>query len=154
MAGRQQFDHKDTLFHIVGQLSRRLVAEWREALAPLGLHPAQYTALAEIGAREGLTQAELVLRLDLEQPGVARTLGGLAADGWIERSTLGKGRAQGLYLSDKARSVLPEAHRAVARADRAVLATLGRSEAAHLLDSLGQLAATAPASDTEAERER
>ena len=143
MSERQNFDHKDTLFHVVNQLSRRLASGWRDALAPFDLHPAQYTALAEIAAREGLTQAELVLRLDLEQPGVARTLGGLAADGWIERSTLGKGRAQGLYLSEKARAVLDDAHRAVARADRAVLVELGRSEASHLLDSLGQLAAPA-----------
>lgn len=135
------FDHKETLFHVVSQLTRRLANGLREALAPHGLHPAQFTALAEIAEREGLTQAELVARLDLEQPGVARTLGALEADGWIEKASLGKGRAQGLYLSDKARAVLPLAAAAVAEADRQALASLSRTEAAHLLDDLSELAA-------------
>jgi len=134
------FEHKETLFHVASQLTRRLANSVREGLAPLGLHPAQFTALAEIAEREGLTQAELATRLDLEQPGVARTLAGLAAEGWIEKSTL-KGRAQGLYLSEKARAVLPEAVLAVTRADQAALAALTRTEAALLIDGLSELAA-------------
>ncbi|HEY1092009.1 MAG TPA: helix-turn-helix domain-containing protein, partial [Burkholderiaceae bacterium] len=105
------------------------------------LHPAQFTALSEIAEREGLTQAELVARLELEQPGVARTLGGLEADGWIEKASIGKGRAQGLYLSAKAKTVLPEAATAAARADRRALASLSKTEAAHLIDGLSELAA-------------
>jgi len=135
------FDHKDTLFHVASQLARRLANQLREALEPFGLHPAQFTALSEIAAREGLTQAELVTRLDLEQPGVARTLSGLEADGWIEKASIGKGRAQGLYLSDKARTVLPQAAQAAAEADRLALQSLSKTEAAHLLDGLSELAA-------------
>ncbi len=135
------FDHKETLFHVASLLARQLANGLREALVPYGLHPAQFTALSEIAQREGLTQAELVSRLDLEQPGVARTLAGLEADGWIEKASLGKGRAQGLYLSDKARSVLPEAARAAAEADRQALASLSRTEAAQLIDGLSELAA-------------
>ncbi|MGV3492045.1 MAG: MarR family winged helix-turn-helix transcriptional regulator [Devosia sp.] len=135
------FDHKETLFHVASLLTRQLQNGLREALAPYGLHPAQFTALAEIGQREGLTQAELVLRLDLEQPGVARTLTGLEAEGWIERSSLGKGRAQGLYLSQRARGVLPDAAVAAAEADRHALASLSRTEAALLIDGLQELAA-------------
>ena len=134
------FDHKETLFHVASQLTRRLANTVREGLAPLGLLPAQFTALAEIAEREGLTQAELATRLELEQPGVARTLAGLVDEGWIEKSSL-KGRAQGLYLSDKARAVLPDAAVAVARADRAALASLSRTEAAQLIDGLSELVA-------------
>ena len=135
------FDHKETLFHVASQLARRLANHLREALAPFGLHPAQFTALAEIAYREGLTQAELVARLELEQPGVARTLAGLEAEGWIEKSTVGKGRAQGLYLSDKAKAVLPKAAEAAAEADRAALKGLSKTQAWQLLDELGELAA-------------
>ena len=135
------FDHKETLFHVASLLARRLANELRLALAPHGLHPAQFTALAEIAEREGLTQAELVIRLDLEQPGVARTLAGLEAEGWIEKSALGKGRAQGLYLSERARAALPAAAEAAAAADRKALGSLSRTQAAHLLDELGELVA-------------
>jgi DNA-binding MarR family transcriptional regulator len=135
------FDHKESLFHVASLLVRQLANGVREALTPFGLHPAQFTALSEIARREGLTQAELVARLDLEQPGVARTLAGLEADGWIEKASIGKGRAQGLYLSGKARDILPRATAAVADADRHALQSLSRTEAAHLIDGLSELAA-------------
>jgi DNA-binding MarR family transcriptional regulator len=134
-------DHKEGLLHLAGQLHRRLSALQRDALQPLGILPAQFTAIAEIALREGLTQAELSVRLELEQPGVARTLAGLEAGGWIERSAL-KGRAQGLYLSQKSRDVLPRAIAANARAERLALAGLSRTEAAQFLDQLTQLVAT------------
>lgn len=135
------FDHKETLFHVASLLTRQLANGLREALTPFGLHPAQFTALNEIAQREGLTQAELVTRLDLEQPGVARTLTGLEAEGWIEKASIGKGRAQGLYLSDKAKAVLPEATAAGALADRRAMKSLSKTEAAHLIDVLNELAA-------------
>lgn len=141
------FDHKQTLFYAVGMLSRNLTNAMRTALAPFDLHPAQFTALAEIARREGLTQSELTIRLDLEQPGVARTLAGLEAGGWIERGSAGKGRAQSLYLSDRSRGVLENATRAVAEADAAALAGLSRTERAHLMDQLAQIAITTRQAD-------
>jgi DNA-binding MarR family transcriptional regulator len=134
------FDHKQTLFHTVGMLSRNLTNAMRSALAPFDLHPAQFTALAEIARREGLTQSELTLRLDLEQPGVARTLAGLEAGGWIERGSAGKGRAQSLYLSERSRGVLDDAMRAVADADAKALSDLTRTERSQLMDQLAQIA--------------
>ena len=41
------FDHKETLFHAAGQLSRRLAQTLRDALAPVGLQPAQFAAAIE-----------------------------------------------------------------------------------------------------------
>lgn len=139
------FDHQDTLAFLSAQLARHLANRLREHLTPLGLLPAQYTALAEIEKDEGLTQKLLVERLDLEQPGVARTLGGLDAMGWIERKSLGKGRAQGLWLTDRSRAVLPRAHEIAARVEAAALAGLSRTERWLLLDQLAELAAAQPA---------
>ena len=102
------FDQRDTIGFHAAQLARLVSARLRDALAPLGLQPAQAAALIEIGRAEGLTQKQLVERLDVEQPGVARTLNGLEAEGWIVRQAKA-GRAQGLYLTDKARAVVPEA---------------------------------------------
>lgn len=133
------FDHKQTLGYVAAQLSRQHANRLREGLAPLGLLPAQYTALTEIAQAEGMTQKELVRRLDLEQPGVARTLSGLEAMGWLERRTM-KGRAQGLYLTERARMTLPRADAVAAAADREALQVLSRTERAHLLDMLEELA--------------
>jgi DNA-binding MarR family transcriptional regulator len=107
----------------------------------VGLQRALAAALIVIGACAGLTQKQLVVRLDVEQPGVARTLNGLEADGWIERQSI-KGRAQGLYLTDKARAVVPEAAGLAAAIDRRALEELSRTERAHLIDALGEVIAT------------
>jgi DNA-binding MarR family transcriptional regulator len=137
------FDHKETLGHLAAQLARIAAARLRDALVPLGLLPAQFTALAEIATAEGMTQKQLVERLDLEQPGVARTLAGLERLGWIERRALA-GRSQGLWLTDRARQALPRALTAAEAVDRAITASLTRTERAQLLDQLQQLAEAQP----------
>lgn len=140
------FDHKDTLGYLAAQIARQSANRLREHLAPLGLLPAQYTALAEIARAEGLTQKDLVVRLDLEQPGVARTLAGLERMGWIERRSLGRGRSQGLWLTARARAALPRANEVAATVDRAATAALTRTERAWLLDGLREVAGSAGAS--------
>lgn len=133
------FDHKQTLAYVSAHLSRVLANRLREALAPLGLLPAQFTALAEIARDEGLTQKQLVERLDLEQPGVARTLTTMEAEGWIERKTVD--RIQGLYLTDRSRDALPGALAVVQTLNGDALRDLSRTERAHLLDALGEAVA-------------
>lgn len=135
------FEHKQTLGYVCAQLARQIANELREGLTPLGLLPAQFTALAEISAAEGLTQKDLVERLGLEQPGVARTLGGLEAMGWIERRAGRNGRSPGLYLTERTRAALPRAAQIAAEIDRRALIELSRTERALLLDQLGELAA-------------
>jgi DNA-binding MarR family transcriptional regulator len=132
------FDQRATIGFQAAQLSRLVSLRLRDALAPLGLMPAQAAALIEIGNRPGLTQKELVERLEVEQPGVARTLNGLEAEGWIFREAR-SGRAQGLYLSDRAASVVPEAVKVTAEINRKVLAELSRTEQANLLDAIEEL---------------
>lgn len=129
------FDQRETIGFQAALLSRLITGRLRDALAPLGLQPAQAAALIEIGATEGLTQKELVGRLDVEQPGVARTLGGLAADGWVTREARA-GRVQGLYLTEKARAVVPDAARVSAEVNRQALGEFSRTERAHLVDRL------------------
>jgi DNA-binding MarR family transcriptional regulator len=132
------FDQRDTIGFQAAQLARLISNRLRDALAPLGLMPAQVAALIEIGDAEGMTQKELVERLDVEQPGVARTLGGLEAEGWIERQARA-GRSQGLFLTEKAKAVVPEAARLTAEINRRALGDLSRTEQAHLIDALGEL---------------
>ena len=137
-AVRGMFDHKDTLGFLSAQIARQIANRLREGLTPLGMLPAQFTALAEIARDEGLTQKQLVDRLDVEQPGVARTLAGLEAMGWIERKSI-KGRAQGLWLTDRSREALPRALEIAREIDREALAGLSRTEREHLLDQLSEV---------------
>jgi DNA-binding MarR family transcriptional regulator len=133
------FDHKHTLAYVSAHLSRLLAIRTRDALTPFGLLPAQFTAIAEIAQDEGLTQKQLVERLALEQPGVARTLGTMEKDGWISRRDGERG--QGLFLTPRARAVLPPALAAIARLNERALCELSRTERVNLLDELGQVIA-------------
>lgn len=135
------FEHKQTLGYVSAQLARQLTNKLREGLIPLGLLPAQFTALIEISAAEGLTQKDLVERLGLEQPGVARTLGGLEAMGWIVRRGGRNGRSPGLFLTQRTRETLPRAAQIAEAIDRRAAAELTRTERALLLDQLGELVA-------------
>src|SRR5438128_753670 len=135
-----QFDQRNTLGFHAAQLSRLISNRMRDQLAPLGLQPAQVAALIEIDADEGLTQKLLVERLEVEQPGVARTLTGLEAAGWIERKSKG-GRAQGLYLTEKAKAVVPEARQIFSTINRQALSNLSRTEQSHLLDQVSEIVA-------------
>lgn len=135
------FDQRESLGFVAAQLARLVAGRLRDGLAPLGLQPAQVAALIEIGRDEGLTQKTLVERLEVEQPGVARTLNGLEAEGWITRQSK-TGRAQGLYLTERARMVLPRAAAVTAEVNAQALAELSRTERDQLLDQLGSLAAT------------
>ena len=132
------FDQRDTIGFHAAQLARLVANRLRDALAPLGVQPAQAAALIEISQAEGLTQKELVERLDVEQPGVARTLNGLEGEGWITRQTK-VGRSQGLYLTNRARAIVPDAARITADVNRAALSELSRTESAHLIDRLGEV---------------
>ncbi len=134
------FDQRDTIGFQAAQLARLIAYRLREALAPLGVQPAQAAALIEIAAKEGLTQKELVERLDVEQPGVARTLNGLEEDGWITRQTIA-GRSQGLYLTDKARAVVPDAAKFSESVNREALGELSRTERSHLIGALEEVIA-------------
>ena len=135
------FDQRETIGFQAALLSRLISGRLRDALAPLELQPAQAAALIEIAAAQGLTQKELVGRLDVEQPGVARTLNGLEAEGWVTRETRA-GRSQGLYLTDKARAVVPEAARLSAEVNRQALSEFSRTEREHLVDRLQEAVST------------
>jgi DNA-binding MarR family transcriptional regulator len=125
------FEQRDTIGFQAAQLSRLISNRLRDALAPLGVQPAQAAALIEIAHAEGLTQKDLVMRLDVEQPGVARTLNGLEADGWITRQAKA-GRAQGLFLTAKAKAVVDDAARISAEINQQALAELSKTERSHL----------------------
>ena len=134
------FDQRQTLGFQAASIARQMSIRLRDALAPLGLMPAQFAALIEIGRSEGMTQKELVERLDVEQPGVARTLAGLEAEGWIARQAKA-GRSLGLFLTGKAKAILPQAAETAERVNRQALAELSRTERDVLLDQLDELAA-------------
>jgi len=128
--------------YLSNHLARLFAAELTAALAPLGLAPAQFMTLLELWAEEGLTQADLVARLDVEQATMAQTLARMERDGLVTRAPHPTDRrARVVVLSDRARDLRAPALAAAggvnARAERAI----GPARMAALVEVMGDLVA-------------
>ena len=86
-------------------MARLFASGLQDRIGALGLAPAQFMALLELWDEDGLTQKELVQRLDVEQATMANTLNRMQRDGLIvRRPDPDDRRAQKIHLTQKARS--------------------------------------------------
>jgi DNA-binding MarR family transcriptional regulator len=65
---------EDSLGYQVNLLARLFERALRERIAPHGVVPGQFPALLCLYEQDGLTQAELGSRVQIEQPTIAKTL--------------------------------------------------------------------------------
>ena len=87
-------------------MARLFAAHLQNAIKPLGLAPAQFMTLLELWAENGLTQKQLVDRLDVEQATMANTIRRMERDGLILRKPHPEDRrAQIICLTDLAVSL-------------------------------------------------
>ena len=100
------FEKTRSAGYLANHLARLFAQHLAAGIAPLGLAPAQFMALLELWREDGLTQAELCARLDVEQATMAGTLGRMARDGLIERRAHPVDRrAQTVHLTGRARAL-------------------------------------------------
>lgn len=93
-----------------GYLSNHLARLFAQALnseiGKFGIKIGQFPALLELWNNDGLTQKELVARLDIEQATMANTLARMERDGLITRKTNPEdARSQQAWLTDKAKAL-------------------------------------------------
>jgi DNA-binding MarR family transcriptional regulator len=114
-----------------------------EALAPLGLAPAQFGILLELWSKDGLTQRDLVLRLDLEQATVANTLARMERDKLIVRHPdVNDARAQTIRLTERARALEKPATNCACEVNTEALAGLSAAERNRLLETMRRVIET------------
>jgi len=121
MAIRRQ----DALGYQIGLLSRLFDRALETELSDYGVLPGQFPALVMLYEQDGLTQAELCKRINVEQPTMANTLNRMERDGLITRvaDATDKRRAR-IHLTSRAKDFQQELM------DRA------RAVPAHALDGL------------------
>jgi len=101
MAIRRQ----DALGYQIGLLSRLFDRALEEHLAAFQVSPGQFPALVMLYEQDGLTQAELCKRIQVEQPTMANTLNRMERDGLIKRVPDPKDKRRvHVYLSDQAKN--------------------------------------------------
>ena len=99
MAIRRQ----DSLGYQIGLLSRLFDRALESELAMYKVLPGQFPALVMLYQNDGLTQADLCQRINVEQPTMANTLNRMERDGLIHRVGDPDDKRRSLiYLTDRA----------------------------------------------------
>lgn len=122
-------DRSESATWLASQLARGFTRALQARAAKLGFSPGQFPILLELWEEEGLTQRQLLDRVDVEQATIANTLARMERDGLIERRVHPRDkRAQQIFLTDKARSMREEALAAADEAEQAVFHGFRRFE--------------------------
>lgn len=133
--------------HSAGYLANHLARLFERGLAgrikPLGLTTGTFPALLELWENDGLTQKELVERLDIEQATMANTLSRMERDGLIKRQKdPDDGRVQRVVLTERARALRDPAIAAATTENEDALAALSGEERALFIDLMQKVIAT------------
>lgn len=83
-------------------------------LQPLGLTRAQWSVMAILSYRDGLSQSQLAETLEIEKPTAGRLIDHLEKSGWIERRPIpGDRRLWGVHLTERAAPLIAEVEKVV-----------------------------------------
>ena len=119
----------------VRQLSRIITRVYDDAMRPLGITASQYTLLAQLASRDGITAVEIGHELDIEKSTLSRNLKRLRALGHIILDPPAGRRGRGLHLTPKGQAVLRGAYPVWLEAQRRTTGIMG-TESRSVLDAL------------------
>ena len=111
--------------YLANHMARLFALALHDRIRPLGLAPAQFMTLLELWEDDGLTQKDLVQRLDVEQATMANTLKRMERDGLITRTENPEDRrAQLVRLTPKAKALQEDATSAATGVNEKALSAL------------------------------
>ena len=124
-------------------LARLFTQALAQALQPLGLAVAQFMVLLELWSEDGLTQRDLLLRLDVEQGTLTNTLNRMERDRLIYRRPHSRdGRAQTIHATAHALGLRTASIDAAESVNRAARAALTLKEYEMMIDLMTRVVAT------------
>ncbi len=134
------FEKMESAGYLANHMARLFAQGLYERISELGIVPGQFPALLILWEEEGLTQRDLVERLDVEQATIANTLIRMERDGLILRKRHpSDGRAQQIWLTDKARALQKPATEAAKAQNIKALERLDPEEKKQFLDFMRQV---------------
>ena len=119
----------------VRQLSRIITRVYDDAMRPLGITASQYTLLAQLASRDGITAVEIGFDLDIEKSTLSRNLKRLLSLGHIVMDPPAGRRGRGLHLTPKGRDVIERGYPVWKDAQTRVVRVMGL-ESRGILDNL------------------
>ena len=115
--------------YLANHMARIFARGLSARIKPLGITTGTFPALLELWEEDGLTQKQLVDRLDIEQATMANTLVRMERDGLIIRKKdENDGRVQRIWLAERARDVRGPAIAAAVEENASTLAGLSEAE--------------------------
>lgn len=134
------FDKTRSAGFLANHMARLFAKGLQQNIKPLGLAPAQFMTLLALWEEDGLTQRELVARLDVEQATIANTLTRMERDGLVERRAHPEdGRSQSIHLTPKAAALREPATAAARAVNGEALGGLSDAERQTFLDLAGRV---------------
>lgn len=138
------FERSDSALYLASQLAKGLSRALQRRAASLGFSPGQFPVLLALWQEDGLTQRQLLDRLDIEQATLANTLARMERDGLIARSPHpADRRAQIVRLTEHGRALEAVATDAAACADDEIFSGFRRFERELLLEYMRMAIANA-----------
>lgn len=136
------FSKDQSAGYLVNHLARVFARGLAARIKPLGLTTGTFPALLELWDKDGLTQKQLVERLDIEQATMANTLARMERDGLVtRRKDETDGRVQRVWLTERARALQAPATAAAMEENAAALSALSTEERATLLSLMQRIIA-------------
>ncbi|MBB3946868.1 DNA-binding MarR family transcriptional regulator [Rhizobium skierniewicense] len=143
-----RFSRNDSATYLAAQLAKSFSKALNRRAVVLSFSPGQFPVLLELWNEDGLTQRQLLDRVDVEQATLANTLGRMERDGLIHRKPHPRDRrAQIIELTEKGRELEVQAIAASQDTDDAMLAGLLKFERHLLLEYMGRTIDAARAAD-------
>ncbi|NTF30477.1 MarR family winged helix-turn-helix transcriptional regulator [Rhizobium skierniewicense] len=141
-----RFSRNDSATYLAAQLAKSFSKALNRRAVVLGFSPGQFPVLLELWNEDGLTQRQLLDRVDVEQATLANTLARMERDGLIHRKRHSRDRrAQIIELTEKGREL--EVQAIAASQDDTMLAGLLKFERHLLLEYMGRTIDAARAAD-------
>jgi DNA-binding MarR family transcriptional regulator len=100
------FQKNQSAGYLANHMARIFAHGLTARIKPLGLTTGTFPALLELWETDGLTQKQLIERLDIEQATMANTLARMERDGLVARKKdANDGRVQRVWLTEHARAL-------------------------------------------------
>ncbi len=137
------FDKMTSAGYLANHMARLFAQGLRRRIKPFGLAPAQFMTLLELWREDGLTQKQLIERLDVEQATMANTLSRMERDGLVRREHDSEdARVQRVWLTGPARDLREPATRAAMAQNEMALSELTDDERRRLLALMARVVET------------
>lgn len=117
---------EDCISFLLGKAGQQVMRRSRDMLGEFGVTPVQYAALSVLAEEDGISGAELGLRLVLDSATITGVVDRLVTSSLVERrrSLSGDRRVQALCLTETGRRLMPCLDRVMAAVNAQVAAEL------------------------------